>query len=204
MNGRGPTTHPILRLTNSPWLWKPLIWVFPKIVVPQNGWFVMENHIKMDDWGVLPTGSPSSKRATKKKTYRFRFPPWLGSHNRWSYTNCWGSCCWPTEVRLQTSPAFSLMMNQIITWWFNSWPSLAWLSDPFKWLSGLQLGDENVTLNHLMVIQFVTLFGILKFRDPLKWLKMWPPMKKGMKFGHELNHLVKNGCFSKHHQLRER
>ena len=26
--------------------------VFPKIVVPQNGWFLMENPIKMDDLGV--------------------------------------------------------------------------------------------------------------------------------------------------------
>ena len=28
------------------------IWVFPKIGVPQNGWFIMENPIKMDDLGL--------------------------------------------------------------------------------------------------------------------------------------------------------
>ena len=28
------------------------IWMFPKIVVPQNGWFIMENPIKMDDLGL--------------------------------------------------------------------------------------------------------------------------------------------------------
>ena len=29
-----------------------IIWVFPKIGVPQNGWFIMEKPIKMDDLGV--------------------------------------------------------------------------------------------------------------------------------------------------------
>ena len=28
------------------------MWMFPKIGVPQNGWFTMENPIKMDDLGV--------------------------------------------------------------------------------------------------------------------------------------------------------
>ena len=29
-----------------------IIWVFPKIGVPQNGWFIMESPVKMDDLGV--------------------------------------------------------------------------------------------------------------------------------------------------------
>ena len=38
--------------SEKPEWFKVFIWVFPKIGVPQNGWFIMENHIKMDDLGV--------------------------------------------------------------------------------------------------------------------------------------------------------
>ena len=36
-----------------------LMWVFPKIGVPENGWFIIENPIKLDDWGVSLFSEPS-------------------------------------------------------------------------------------------------------------------------------------------------
>ena len=53
--------HPILQTKAlGPILWQRNLqvsavfpmWVFPKIGVPQNGWFIMETPIKMDDLGV--------------------------------------------------------------------------------------------------------------------------------------------------------
>ena len=42
---------------NHPYFWFNThinIWVFPKIMVPQNGWFIREIPIKMDDLGGTP------------------------------------------------------------------------------------------------------------------------------------------------------
>ena len=59
-------------------------------------------------------------------------------------------------------------MNQKCYWWYflggmkiNSWwfkvTFLGWLSDPFKGLSDLQLGDQKVTLNHLVTVHSLKL-----------------------------------------------
>ena len=42
---------------------------------------------------------------------------------------------------------------------------LGWSSDPFKWLSDLQLGDEKVTLNHLAVVWFSNITFHRCFQD---------------------------------------
>ena len=50
------------------------MWGFPKIVVPQNGWFIRKNPIKMDDLGV-----PTFKETTMyndgwKTTFLLKWP----------------------------------------------------------------------------------------------------------------------------------
>ena len=138
-----------------------------------NGWFGGFLPTISVNIHIHPTGSPSSKRVFQKKIPTVSPMTWLPLAGGRTPTAAGGLPAAGLSVSrwvLQTSPGFSLMMNQIITWWFNSWPSLGPGEIPWPFLNG--------------------------WKRDLQW--------SGMKFGHELNHLVKNGCFSKHHQLRER
>ena len=82
-------------------------WVFPKIGVLQNGWFVMDTPIKMDEiWGYLHFRNPPQIDVNRLKNHlmsvQFFFSPKVWCHSKkkietWSY-NSWLNLKGPPAV----------------------------------------------------------------------------------------------------------
>ena len=58
--------------------------VFPKIVVPQNWWFIMENRSKMDDLGIPLFSETSIYDITNRQTYIHTTP-----NQDWHFWRFW-------------------------------------------------------------------------------------------------------------------
>ena len=99
------------------------LWRFPKMKVPQNGWFLMENPTQVDDWGVPPWKSPYI--GGDYQVPHAHLPSDV-AQLRWqagSWTNCMESRC-----------NGSMRSRHRTCWGFLGLVNLPWKSSDGQWL----------------------------------------------------------------------